>query len=270
VSIPPPPHRAQQLDYVRAYLMSLPFFDELSIDRIREVARQIQVVERDAGDVLFEADAPAGPMLLVTSGAVQIERAGRVSLKTTVHERSVFGAVSALYAERRLARATATGPLELFAFAPSLVRGLVREFSALRGFLDRSIQPRVPSLLLQTSPQLSALKPATRAALLAECEIVSVDDSTLLQLEGGPARALQFVVAGSIEVFGEPMGAGNVERWRAGATLGADSLRENAPAPCTARTAGPALMARLDRAAYRTFVAEHPDAREVLRDGPGA
>ena len=268
-SIPPPAPAARRIDYVRAYLPSLHCFDELSTDRVREVARQVQVIEFNDGDPLFTAGDPTGPLLIITSGTAHVDRPGASPFDVVLSDGEMLGVLSVLHADRRLASARARGPLEAFAFAPTLVRSLVREFPTLRRFLHNIAAPRIESLLPHLSPPVRALSSAAQRHLLDLCDCYTVEDGTLLQLEGVPVRALQFVAAGTVEVFGEGVRLGTVRRHGAGTVLGAESMRDEVPARVTVRAAGSTLIARIDRAAYRALITTHPSARDILRDGPG-
>ncbi|MEI8259055.1 MAG: cyclic nucleotide-binding domain-containing protein, partial [Deltaproteobacteria bacterium] len=269
-SVPPTASQSNRIDLVRALLPSLRCLDELNSDRLRELARQVQVLGCNDGEACFAAGAPAGPLLIVTSGTAQVDRSGAFGFEATIGEGACLGVLGALYAGNRLATARARGPLEAFAFAPSLARSLAREFVAFRRFLDRAATQHATALLPHLSPALRSLSAAAQSRVLEACEYMTVDDGALLQLESAPSRALYFVAAGSVERFGEGVPAGAVVTLGPGALVGGTALSDEGLASWTARSAGSALLARVDRVAYRALVAEFPGVREALRDGPGA
>ncbi len=268
-SVPPPPTQASRIDLVRALLPSLRCLDELNSDRVRELARQVQVLACDDGEVCFTTGAPTGPLLIVTSGNVHIDRPGAFAFDVVLGEGATLGVLSALYGSSRLATARARGPVEAFAFAPSLARSLAREFGSFRRFVEKAATQHAAALLPHLSPALRTLSPAAQGRVIEACEYVPVEDGALLQLESAPSRALHFVAAGAVERFGEGVPAGTVLNLGPGALVGGTALGDEALAPWTARAAGPVLLARIDRVAYRALIAEFPGVREALRDGPG-
>jgi CRP-like cAMP-binding protein len=268
-SLPPREEQVSRIDYVRALLPTQRWFDELGSDRVRELARQVQVLERDDGETLFTTGAPTGPLLLVTAGNAHIDRPGAFPFDLVVGEGAMLGVLSALYGEPRLATARARGPLEAFALAPSLARALAREFVTFRHMIEKAAVQHATALLRHLSPALRSLSAVAQERVLGAIEYLTVDDGTLLMLESTPVRALHLVAAGAIERFGEGVPAGTVTRLGAGSLVGADALRDEALARSTVRAAGPTLLARIDRAAYRALVAEFPGVREALHDGAG-
>jgi hypothetical protein len=176
------------------------------------------------------------------------------------------GVLSALHGERRLARARARGPLEAFVVAPSLARALAAESAVLRNFFDGVVRERVLALLPHVSRTLARMERAACMRLLELCEVLSVADGTLLQLEGVAARSLYLVAVGEAEIFGEPIAARIVQRAGAGDLIGAESLRDDTAARSTVRASRPMMVARLSRANYRRFAAEHSAAAQLLRE----
>ena len=268
-SVPPPAGQIATIDYVRARLPSLPFFDELTTDQLREAARQIHVLECDDGELIFNHDAPTGPMFVVTSGNVHVETMGDSPFSVTVNEDSVLGVVSAMFRERRLARARARGPVEAFARAPSLARSLARESAVLRTFLGNMARARVAALLPHVSKALSRLGGDVCSRIIELAELVTLEDGATLQLEGVPARAMYTIGAGEAELFGEPTTARVVRTAGVGEVIGVESLRDESPPRTTVRAARTMLVARLSRAAYRKLDSEFPHALQPLRDATG-
>jgi CRP-like cAMP-binding protein len=246
-------------------LRDLPLFAELPSERIREVAKQVQLARYRSREPLCEAGAAEGPMFVLLDGDARVELPGddaHGSLDVVAGE--FIGARTAMYGGLRDVTVRAKDALDAAVFAPSLVRALAREFPALRASIEAAARDRASDLLPRIAPSLKRLDVEAREKLLSQFETVALPEGALLFIEGEPVRWLHLVAAGEAEVYGPAFGVKRTRHARAGEIVGAVPLMAGEPSGVTARAAGPMLVSRLAASRFKNLIEKHREFADAL------
>jgi CRP-like cAMP-binding protein len=260
------PERLVEADRITMRLPALPLFAELPAERVRSLARQVGIVHYPAGELLCEAGAPEGPLLVLTEGAAFVGVAGQDGSVALVSAGDCVGEIAALYGGARTASVMAREPVEALAFAPSLVRALAREVPAFREALEEVACERMRQSLPRIAAMLRRFDEDERQALFTAFEMVALPEGSLLLSEGEAGEALYLVAGGEVELYGGDFGATRTHHARVGEALGVTAMLTGEPAGLSARAAREVLVARLPRSRVREVLAAHPSLADALGD----
>ena len=129
-------------DYLLDSLSRIDFFESLSRQDLRRVARHLKIINYSAGEEIITQGDPGEVFYLIRSGSVNVvamDENGAVYMRKMLREGNYFGEISVLTGEPRTASVIAMEDVELFLLNKGDFRAILREFHP----LDEKISEKI-------------------------------------------------------------------------------------------------------------------------------
>lgn len=242
----------------RAVLPKTPFFTVLTTDQLRMAIERVQLIELDAGEILFAMGDPGDVLYVVASGEIVVLVPQEVA---RLQEGDFFGEIALLGNQPRTATTRASMPSQVLALDRALMRDLVVGSPALLKVLLRFVRERLISTLAQTSPLFAPFDDAERAMLTSKFRFLEVDEKVLLLEEGKKSPGLFVLLTGEAAavVDGKP-----VAHYQAGDLFGEISLIAGTQATATVVTLARCFLLHMSRSDFTEIIMTHPQVLEYL------
>lgn len=262
--VTPPPatsvtgRRPGRRTLAQTVLPKTPFFSVLTTDQLRMAIERVQLIELEAGEILFAMGDPGDVLYVVASGEIAVLVPQEVA---RLQEGDFFGEIALLVSQPRTATTRAVVPSQVLALDRELMRDLVVGSPALLKVLLRFVRERLISTLAQTSPLFAPFDTAERAMLTSKFRFLEVDEKVLLLEQGKKSPGLFVLLIGEAAavVDGRP-----VAHYQAGDLFGEISLIAGTQATATVVTLARSFLLHMSRTDFTEIIMTHPQVLEYL------
>jgi CRP-like cAMP-binding protein len=242
----------------RAVLPKTPFFSVLSVEQLCAAIERVQLIQLEAGQVLFARGDAGDDLYVVASGEIAVLVPQEVA---RLQEGDIFGEIALLAHQPRNATTRATVPSQVLALDRTLVHYLISGSPEFLKVLLRSLRDRLIATLAHTSPLFASFSDLERAALTARFRFLEVDRNVRVVEQGKKATGLYVLLAGEAAavIDGAP-----VAHFQAGDVFGEISLIAGHPATATVVTLERSFVLQLPRSDFNEVIMTHPQVLEYL------
>ena len=244
---------------------SIEMFRPLRVVELEQVAASVSPRKMRAGELLIrELDRKAESMFVIDSGTVEVTRRGEHLAELAAGDS--FGEIALLHRAPRMASVRAISDGALFELDRAGFIGGVSDYRADHGALEMTAPPAgMPVTLadaLQRLPLLSALDPASRAALGNAAVVRAIGQGQVLCAEGAVADCMSVLLDGSADVlFGEQI----IDEVLPGRWFGEIGLLHHVPRTATVVAREVGTLAELPVHALAAAIGHAPTAADLTR-----
>jgi CRP-like cAMP-binding protein len=234
-------------------------FADLSPAALSALTSAAELVEREAGQLLVERNAPADALYAIVEGTARVD-VGGASVK--LGEGEVFGEACLLEDGVRQADVRAEGHLVALVIGRDPLRDVVLAHPEIDGVLFELLVRRLIGNMLQSSELFQAFDPTTRLEIARMFEVRRAEAGVVLAEQGKRQDGLYLLLAGHVELD-------DGRRLKRGSTFGHDALLSHAASAYTMRAVTESIVLRLPATRFGTFAAMYPPALSHLADVAG-
>jgi cAMP-dependent protein kinase regulator len=253
-----PGRRPGRRTLARVILPKTPFFSMLTEAQLFAVIERVQLVQLEAGQVLFSKGDAGDVLYVVASGEITVLVPQEVA---RLQEGDVFGEIALLAHQPRSATARATVDSQVLALDRALVRDLIAGSPEFLKVLLRFLRDRLIATLAQTSPLFAPFSPVERTALTSKFRFLEVDKNVPLVEQGKKSAGLFVLLAGAAAALTDGALVAPVQ---AGDVFGELSLITGGPATATVVTLQRSFVLQLPRSDFSEVIMTHPQVLEYL------
>jgi CRP-like cAMP-binding protein len=242
----------------RVVLPKTPFFSVLSEAQLCAAIERVQLIQLEAGEILFDMGDAGDVLYVVASGEIAVLVPQEVA---RLQEGDIFGEIALLAHQPRTATTRATVSSQVLALDRALVRDLISGSPELLKVLLRFLRERLIATLAHTSPLLAPFSDMERVALTSKFRFLEVDGNVRLVEQGKKTTGLFVLLAGEAAAVtdGAP-----VAHFQAGDVFGEMSLIAGSPATATVVTLEKSFVLQLPRSDFNEVIMTHPQVLEYL------
>ncbi|HJX52507.1 MAG TPA: cyclic nucleotide-binding domain-containing protein [Polyangia bacterium] len=242
----------------RAILPKTPFFSVLSEAQLCSAIERVQLIQLEAGEILFDMGDVGDVLYVVASGEIAVLVPQEVA---RLQEGDIFGEIALLAHQPRTATTRATVSSQVLALDRPLVRDLISGSPELLKVLLRLLRERLIATLAHTSPLLAPFSDMERVALTAKFRFLDVDGNVRLVEQGKKTTGLFVLLAGEAAAVSD---GAPVAHFQAGDVFGEMSLIAGSPATATVVTLERSFVLQLPRSDFNEVIMTHPQVLEYL------
>jgi CRP-like cAMP-binding protein len=248
-------------DVVRRALAETPLFSRLPAAVLEQLVGELELVELQAGDVLFREGEHGSSLFVVSDGEVSVEAGGKAL--AALGPGTFFGEISLLTDLPRSATIRAIGRVELLAIDRDAVRRAAAVSPDIVTVLLGFVRDRLVDRVVQTSELFRPFEATARASLAARFELVEVATGTPLLIRGEAADGIYVVVGGKVEVR-RPGKSEPVATLASGDMFGVESVTTGVPATADVIAVSRSLALRMPVSVVHLHILTHPEVRAYL------
>jgi CRP-like cAMP-binding protein len=242
----------------RAVLPKTPFFSVLTEAQLCAAIERVQLVQLEAGEILFAMGDAGDVLYVVASGEIAVLVPQEVA---RLKEGDVFGEIALLAHQPRNATTRATVPSQVLSLDRNLVRDLISGSPELLKVLLRFLRDRLIATLADTSPLFAPFTEMERAALTSRFRFLEVDRNVRLVEQGKKSTGLFILLAGEAAAVAD---GAPVAHFQAGEVFGEVSLIAASLATATVVTLERSFVLQLPRSDFNEVIMTHPQVLEYL------
>jgi CRP-like cAMP-binding protein len=245
----------------QAQLEQCPLFSSFDPDSLRELLRQVRLVELDAGEELFRQGDAGASLYVVATGAVVPIAEGEPRTRLAVLEPGEFFGEIALFTDQpRNATVEALVDSQLLCIDRPVMWSLVRDHPDVLSLLLRFLRERLIGRLVRTSPLFRIFSGTKRAAIAQRFQFLEAEDGREIIQQHQPAEAVFVLLSGHMEVV--HCGDDGVEKVLAtlesGELCGEMSLLWREPSLASVIARGKCWLLALPARSFREMLDHHP------------
>ena len=242
----------------RVVLPKTPFFSVLTEAQLCTAIKRVQLVQLEAGEILFAKGDVGDVLYVVASGEIAVLVPQEVA---RLQEGDIFGEIALLANQPRNATTRATVPSQVLALDRALVRDLISGSPEFLKVLLRFLRDRLIATLAHTSPLFAPFSEMERVALTSKFRFLEVDSNLRLVEQGKKATGLFILLAGKAAAVAD---GAPVAHLQAGDVFGEISLIADSPATATVVTLEKSFVLQLPRSDFNEVIMTHPQVLEYL------
>ncbi len=245
-----------------ASMSACALFANLSREALTELTTMAELVECDAGALVFSRNEPADALYVLVEGSVRVHLPGDAHVDLA--EGEVLGEACLLGEGLRQADVTAKTRVVALRIDKTALDGVVARHPDVDRALFELMVRRLVANLLATNELFLAFDPDTRVEISQKFEVRRARPGTTLSERGKISDALYLLLVGHLEVL--ERADAPAARLARGAVFGHGSLLSRAPARETIRAVSEALLLRLPASKFGTLVTAYPPALSHLAE----
>jgi CRP-like cAMP-binding protein len=242
----------------RVVLPRTPFFSVLTEAQLCAAIERVQLVQLEAGEILFAMGDAGDVLYVVASGEIAVLVPQEVA---RLQEGDFFGEIALLAHQPRNATTRATVPSQVLSLDRGLVRDLISGSPELLKVLLRFLRERLIATLAHTSPLFAPFTEMERAALTSRFRFLEVDKNVRLVEQGKKSTGLFILLAGEAAAVAD---GAPVAHFQAGEVFGEISLIAASLATATVVTLERSFVLQLPRSDFNEVIMTHPQVLEYL------
>ena len=242
----------------RVVLPKTPFFSVLTEAQLCAAIERVQLVQLEAGEILFAMGDAGDVLYVVASGEIAVLVPQEVA---RLQEGDIFGEIALLAHQPRNATTRATVPSQLLVLDRALVRDLISGSPEFLKVLLRFLRDRLIATLAHTSPLFTPFSEIERVALTSKFRFLEVDRNLRLVEQGKKATGLFILLAGEAAAVAD---GAPVAHLQSGDVFGEISLIAGSPATATVVTLEKSFVLQLPRSDFNEVIMTHPQVLEYL------
>ncbi|MFC1609954.1 cyclic nucleotide-binding domain-containing protein [Myxococcota bacterium] len=245
--------------------LPMPLFSELEESSFVETVKRLRYQRVAQGTKILEEGKPGDTLLVVASGAVDIDKGGTHLAK--IGPGAVLGEMALITGAPRSATATALEEVEFFELSRAEVATLARAQPQIAEELVEYCRRRLIGNLLRTSPLFKGFNDETRNSLIGRFQRQGFGANDTIIQQGQPGTGLYVIATGEVEVTvtkddGEKVVVANLNP---GEVFGEISLLKHQPTTATVRARNGVGVLFLPRDEFQEVLDETPSVREYLQ-----
>jgi CRP-like cAMP-binding protein len=242
----------------RVTLPKTPFFSVMTEAQLRTAIERVQLVQLEAGEILFGMGDPGRVLYVVASGEIAVLVPQEVA---RLQEGDFFGEIALLANQPRTATARAMVPSQVLALDRPLVHDLISGSPELLKVLLRFLRDRLIATLAHTSPLFTPFSEMERVLLTSKFRFLEVGRNVRVLEQGQKMSGLFVLLAGEAAAVsdGTP-----VAHFQAGDVFGEMALIKGSPATATVVTLQKSYVLHLPRGDFNEMIMTHPQVLEYL------
>ena len=242
----------------RVVLPKTPFFSVLTEGQLCAAIERVQLVQLEAGEILFAMGDAGDVLCVVASGEIAVLVPQEVA---RLQEGDIFGEIALLAHQPRNATTRATVPSQVLVLDRALVRDLISGSPDFLKVLLRFLRDRLIATLAHTSPLFAPFSEMERVALTSKFRFLEVDRPLRLLEQGKKATGFFILLAGEAAAVAD---GAPVAHLQAGDVFGETSLIAGSPATATVVTLEKSFVLQLPRSDFNEVIMTHPQVLEYL------
>jgi cAMP-dependent protein kinase regulator len=242
----------------RVVLPKTPFFSVLSEAQLCAAIERVQLVQLEAGEILFAMGDAGDVLYVVASGEIAVLVPQEVA---RLQEGDIFGEIALLAHQPRTATTRATVPSQVLALDRPLVRDLVSGSPEFLRILLRFLRERLIATLAHTSPLFAPFSELERVALTSRFRFLEVAKTVRLVEQGKKSAGLFILLAGEAAAVADGTPVAHIQ---AGDVFGEISLLAGQLATATVVTLERSFVLQLPRSDFSEVIMTHPQVLEYL------
>lgn len=237
----------------------LPLLQPLTKLQMRELMLDSTTHAPSPGEIIFRKNDYSSSFYAVVEGNVEVELVGDQGIKRVrLGETEFFGEMSLISGRRRSATVIAGENCVLLETPRRTMNKLIQSIDAVRQILDQTFMLR--AIQASIAPSVTAAE-LTNVLTTASLEEFKTGD--IIFREGDTGESLHLLRSGSVTVARDIGGQEKVLAYLpAGNYVGEMALLTDSPRSATVRAAVNTQTIRLEGAAFKELLANHPDVRE--------
>ena len=248
----------------RRALAATPLFSSLPAAALEELIDRIQLVDLEAGEVLFHQGDPGVNLYVVVEGAVLVFNEGPPRTRLMVlGPGSFFGEIALVTDHPRSATVQVEQPTQLLSIDRDAVRALMRDHPDVLPVLLRFVRERLVDSLVRTHPMFAPFGDPDRRSLVARFRFVEIDVGTTFIDQGVRTAGLYVLMAGRAAIVRD---GELVAYLAAGDMVGETSVLDGGGSPIAVRAEGRLLALFLPRADFQEIIMTHPQVLSYIGD----
>jgi CRP-like cAMP-binding protein len=178
-----------------------PLFDSLDPDALRELLREVRLVELAAGEELFHQGDAGDTLYIVATGAVVPIAEGEPRTRLAVLEPGEFFGEIALFTDQpRNATIEALVETQLLSIGRPVMWNLLRQHPDVLSSLLRFLRERLIGRLVRTSPLFRIFSGTKRSAIVQRFQFLEAEDGHRIIEQHHPAEAVFILLSGRADV----------------------------------------------------------------------
>jgi cAMP-dependent protein kinase regulator len=252
----------------REALEDTPLFTALPVQALESLINKVQLVELEAGQVLFKQGDAGDTLYVISDGSVSVISEGppRVTL-SKLEENAFFGEVALVTEQPRTATIEAAEETQLLAIDRTVVSELMAEMPGVLPILLRFLRDRLINTLVTTSALFEPFGGDERKALASKFRFLEVDPGARLVAQGARSEGLYVILSGSAEVVRDEADAPKrLATLGPGDLFGEMSLLTGQGAVATVRGTAKSFVLMLPSSTFREVIMTHPQVLMFIGD----
>ncbi len=259
---------SDQLDWI-SFLASTEIFHDIAPEVLRDLAGELEIVDFDAGEELFQQGDSGDSMYLIVSGQVSVLGAGpeqEERLLAVLGPGREVGELALWTEDRRSATVRTVAPSRTARLTREAFERFKERHPEAVTAIDRHVGRRLRQAQLGSALYLSGLFSGLEESVLRELEQVLettwIEGGAKVFQQGEEGDAVYIVVSGLMQVVVERLGEGPrvVAELGRGEMFGEMALLENEPRSATVQAIRDSEVARLARADFERLLVRYPQA----------
>lgn len=239
----------------------MPLFSELEEDAFLEVVNHLRYQRVAKGAQLLKEGEPGQTLLVIASGAVQIDKGGRKVARLGAG--TVLGEMALITGAPRSATAIADEPVEVFELARTDVEAMAKTKPAIVEELVAYCRKRLIGNLLQTSPLFKRFDENTRYTLVDHFKRAGFQAGETMIEQGTVGSGLYVVVTGDVQVV-DKEGGRVLATLGPGEVVGEMSLLRDQPTSARVVALNRVGALFLPQGDFRTVLNAHQEVKTYL------
>lgn len=245
-------------------LPQIPFLADLLPEELSSVAANMQVHERDRGEVVFQEGDGGDSLFFVTRGVLEVS-AGKRKLGV-LRAGDCFGEFSFLTGQPRTATVRGVEAAELLELSSEDMKEVVAKHPRVRDVLFKLYRERAMENVLARSPLFEKLAKGDREKLIARVELVPLRAGETLFRQGTQSYSIYLIKSGQVEVRTRAPGGGEIRLAILGPHqfFGEVAFLTRVPRTATIRAVADCELIKLDEQELGRLLKDHPQLKSVL------
>ncbi|HUH05172.1 MAG TPA: cyclic nucleotide-binding domain-containing protein [Kofleriaceae bacterium] len=251
-----------------ARLEGTPLFAALGRVALETMVDRMDLIELDAGAVLFHQGDRGNTLYVIVEGEVGVVSEGPPRAQISrLGDGQFFGEIALVTEQPRNATIEALADTQLLAIDRDVIHEVVKREPAVLKVLLRFLRDRLLANLVNSSPLFQPFQGTERKTLASKFHFLEVDQGGVLIAQGGRASGLFVLLSGQAEVVLARDGAEQrLATLRPGDIFGEMSLLGGTDAIATVRTTSKCFALEMPAADFRTTIMTHPQVLMVVGD----
>lgn len=251
-------------------LRETPLLSSLGPESMNRLISEIDLVDLDPGQILFEEGEQGDTLYVVAEGAVSVFSEGPPRKHiSTLEEGAFFGEIAIVTNHVRNATIEADKQrgASVLGIARNVFSNLIEEEPGVLQALLRFLRGRLVHRLIKTSPLFAPFTGPDSRALASKFRFLEVAKGAWVLEQGKRATGLYVLLAGEMEAVRMEH---NVERHvgslQPGSICGEMSMLANQPAPFSVRAMSKSFILQLPIRVFREVIMTHPQVLEFFAE----
>lgn len=251
-----------------ARLEGTPLFAALGGVALETMVDRMDLIELDAGAVLFHQGDRGNTLYVIVEGEVGVVSEGPPRAQISrLGDGQFFGEIALVTEQPRNATIEALVDTQLLAIDRDVIHEVVKREPAVLKVLLRFLRDRLLANLVNSSPLFQPFQGTERKTLASKFHFLEIDQGGVLIAQGGRASGLFVLLSGHAEVVVAKDGAEQrLATLRPGDIFGEMSLLGGTDAIATVRTTSKCFALEMPAADFRTTIMTHPQVLMVVGD----